>query len=157
MPPQGAVVWGKGAIVRSVRLILWGSLLAGAMLVVGAGQSSAWTNSCTNEPKLTSGGEDYGIDVGPGDVFVGVDTEAGRLGSAEPALGVCVNDEVVGVTTTTSSGAYVWVNHCSGGSCSPVLKDTGLKPSGPTTVNILPTTTVDPGYDLYVDGTNLMP
>jgi hypothetical protein len=52
---------------------------------------------------------------------------------------------------------YTWVNHCTGSSCTPAVGDTGLKPSGPPTINLLPTTTVDPGYDVYVAGTNLTP
>ena len=128
------------------------------MLVVGAGQSSAWTNYCTNDPTFPVG-EDLGVDVGPGIVFVRTDLQLAELTSGNPDPTICVNNEQYSVTVTTTGGPYVWVTNCSNGTCTHgnVLDDTGLKPSGPTTINILPVTTVDPGYDLYVDGTNLTP
>ena len=144
---------GRGAIVRTVRLLLLGSLLAGVGLVAGAPSSSAWSNYCTDEA-TPPGGPDVGVDFGPGLAYAGATLGHGTA-DGDPA--VCVNDETYAVHYTTTSGAYVWVNHCTGGPCAPLLGDTGIKPSGTTTINILPVTTVDPGYDLYVDGTNLTP
>lgn len=144
--------------------------LVGAMLLVGARPSTAWTNECTNEG-LPPGGDEIGVDVGPGAVFVGVDLEIAGLLSGNPALGVCVNDDLYGVTTTTvggpGAGPYVWVNHCTGSTCAPLVDDTGLvgTPAPTTTVGStivcagVCTTVpfapikVDTGYDVYVDGT----
>ena len=137
------------------------TLLAGTGLVIGASPGDAFTSSCNNGETLTPGvpptGEDVYVDVN-NLVLVGVDLELAEATSGNPGPIVCVNNDRVSASVHTTGGLYVTVLQCPGTApCPPLLDDTGLKSSGPTTVNLLPATTVDPGYDLYVDGTNLTP
>lgn len=139
------------------RMPRWGTrmlgalVLAGTGLTVGASPGSATHNFCHNEPFPG----DVGVDVGPGFLFVGADTgTSGSLGT----YAVCVNNDSVLVGVDTSGAVAVTASQCVGSSpsgCTDILGTTGVVQSGTTTVNLLPSTTIDTGYDLWVDGTNV--
>ena len=144
--------------------------LSAALLVGTASSGSAWTSLCNNGETLTPGvpptGDEVGVDVGPGILFVGVDLETSDLPAGNVDPGVCVNNDLYNVTVTTTGGPYVSAGMCNGTSCTSVLGPTGLVGApaptttvGSTTVCVGICTTVpftpikvDTGYDLYVNG-----